>query len=61
MNITKRIIWNEVPLKVLFSKRSGGAWGTDPDFEDKGIVCLRAADFMTHDSVQTAIERGFDS
>jgi type I restriction enzyme, S subunit len=49
MNMTKGRTWNDVPLKFLFSKRSGGAWGVDPDFEDKGIVCLRAADFMTHE------------
>ena len=47
--VKTNLSWNEVPLKFLFSKKFGGAWGTDPDNEDKGIVCLRAADFMTHE------------
>jgi hypothetical protein len=45
----KKTNWNEVPLKFLFSKRAGGSWGTDPDLEDKGVICLRAADFITHE------------
>ena len=45
----KKINWDEVPLKFLFSKRAGGSWGTDPDLEDKGVICLRAADFITHE------------
>lgn len=32
-------------LKHLFSKRIGGAWGTEPD--ENAVVCLRAADVLT--------------
>ncbi|WP_407535114.1 restriction endonuclease subunit S [Elizabethkingia miricola] len=32
-------------LKHLFSKRIGGAWGTEPD--ENAVVCLRAADILT--------------
>lgn len=49
MKTIKKMAWNKVPLKFLFSKRAGGSWGTDPDLEDKGVICLRAADFMTHE------------
>lgn len=32
-------------LKHLFSKRIGGAWGTEPD--ENAVICLRAADILT--------------
>jgi len=32
-------------LKHLFSKRIGGAWGTEPD--EYAVACLRAADILT--------------
>lgn len=40
------IQWEEIPIKRLFLDRKGGAWGEDPDPEN-GIVCIRAADFIT--------------
>jgi type I restriction enzyme S subunit len=40
MNLSK-----EYRLKHLFSKRIGGAWGTEPD--ENAVVCLRAADILT--------------
>lgn len=33
-------------IKHLFSERKGGAWGDEPK-DQEGIVCIRAADFIT--------------
>ncbi|WP_121967545.1 restriction endonuclease subunit S [Leptolyngbya sp. BC1307] len=48
MIIAKNSSWNEIPLKFLFSERALGAWGEEAD-DDEGIVCIRAADFVTHE------------
>jgi type I restriction enzyme S subunit len=39
--------WQEVSLKYLFSDRTIGAWGSEPENENEGIICIRAADFIT--------------
>jgi len=40
--------WQIFPLKALFIDRTSGAWGSEPDDTDSGIICIRAADFVTH-------------
>lgn len=40
--------WKEIPLKFLFTDRAIGAWGQEPTPENEGMVCIRAADFLTH-------------
>jgi type I restriction enzyme, S subunit len=40
--------WIDIPLKFLFSERTAGAWGTEPENGD-GVICIRAADFITHE------------
>ncbi len=39
--------WRHLPIKVLFTDRISGAWGEEPENDDDGIVCIRAADFIT--------------
>ncbi|MDN3605853.1 restriction endonuclease subunit S [Kaistella yonginensis] len=38
---------NKYRLKHLFVKRIGGAWGNEPDKNNEGYACLRAADILT--------------
>lgn len=40
-------MYKKYRLKQLFIKRIGGAWGLEPDKNDKGLACLRAADILT--------------
>lgn len=40
-------MYRKYRLKQLFIKRIGGAWGLEPDKNDKGLACLRAADILT--------------
>lgn len=40
-------MYKKYRLKQLFIKRIGGAWGLEPDKNDKGFACLRAADILT--------------
>jgi type I restriction enzyme, S subunit len=39
--------WREISLKHLFTDRTAGAWGTEPEDLEDGVVCIRAADFIT--------------
>ncbi len=40
-------MYKKYRLKQLFIRRIGGAWGLEPDKNDKGFACLRAADILT--------------
>lgn len=40
--------WRTIPIKFLFFDRTAGAWGEEPE-NGEGVVCIRAADFITEE------------
>ena len=37
--------WDNKIMRHLLISRDGGAWGSEPEEDSKGTICLRIADF----------------